>query len=273
MRASGMQGVKIHQPFDTEAGEAISTVPKISAAIQRPAFATEGDASLSGPVAIPDYLEKTYWWAYVRPWAIKVFERDWLINLILWFNYSCLRNAALAALGDHLPGRTIQLACAYGALTPRLYDRIAASGGTLDVVDVVKGQLENLNRKLPKENDVRLINMDASALSLPTASYDRVLLFFLPHEQPREIRERTFDEAFRIAKPKGTVLIVEFSKPNWWHPLRYLWLPLLAYLEPFAPDIWKHEDVTAWLPQRFADRIVSRKKLFGGYYQTLLFKA
>ena len=24
---------------------------------------------------IPAYLEKVYWWTYVRPWAIRVFER------------------------------------------------------------------------------------------------------------------------------------------------------------------------------------------------------
>jgi ubiquinone/menaquinone biosynthesis C-methylase UbiE len=254
-------------------GKKIVIVPKTSAVAKRPLFVEESDDMLSPAVEIPEYLEKTYWWAYVRPWAIKVFEREWLINLILWFNYSRLRDAALAELGERLPGRTIQLSCAYGAITPHLYARVTALGGTLDVVDVVKGQLENLHRKLPKENKARLINMDVSALSLASASYDRVLLFFLPHEQPRAIRERTFDEAFRIVKPGGAVLIVEFSKPRWWHPLRYLWLPFLAHLEPFAPDIWKHEDVKAWLPARFAERIVSRKKLFGGYYQTLLFKA
>jgi ubiquinone/menaquinone biosynthesis C-methylase UbiE len=184
-----------------------------------------------------------------------------------------LRDEALAAFGDNLPGRTLQLSCAYGALTPRMYEKIHASGGSLDVVDVVRGQLENLNRKLPKPNKVRLLNMNATALSLPVAAYDRVLMFFLPHELPRAERERAFNEAFRVVKPSGTVLVVEFSQPKWWHPLRYIYLPFLAFLEPFAPDIWKHDDVTAWLPKRFADRIVSRKKIFGDYYQILTFKA
>ena len=223
-------------------------------------------------VKVPDYLEKTYWWAYVRPWAIRIFERGWLINLILWGNYKSLRDAALAAFGDHIPGRTIQISCAYGSLTPQLNAKIEASGGSLDVIDVVKAQLENLSRKLPQPNGVRLMNMDSSALSLPDASYDRAMLFFLPHEQPRDVRERSFDEAFRVVKPGGTVLIVEFAKPKWWHPLRYLWFPFLAYLEPFAPDIWKYDEVTPWLPKRFADRLVSRKFVFGSMYQVLLLK-
>ena len=35
------------------------------------------------PVLVPDYLEKTYWWAYTHPNAVRVFERQWLVNLIL----------------------------------------------------------------------------------------------------------------------------------------------------------------------------------------------
>jgi ubiquinone/menaquinone biosynthesis C-methylase UbiE len=235
--------------------------------------AQENDCEIIGSVAVPDYVEKPYFWAYVRPWAIKFWEREWLINLILWFHYKRLRDEALAAFGNNLPGKTLQLSCAYGALTPRLYERIAASGGTLDVADVVRGQLENLNRKLPKPNKVRLLNMNATALSLPVAAYDRVLMFFLPHELPRAERERAFSEAFRVVKPGGILLVVEFSQPKWWHPLRYIYLPFLAFLEPYAPDIWKHDDVTAWLPKRFSDRIVSRKKIFGDYYQVLMLKA
>ncbi|MFA5040949.1 MAG: rhodoquinone biosynthesis methyltransferase RquA [Bdellovibrionales bacterium] len=233
----------------------------------------ENDCEIIGSAAVPDYVEKPYWWAYVRPWAIKFWEREWLINLILWFHYKKLRDAALAAFGNKLPGSTLQLSCAYGALTPRMYEKIAASGGNLDVCDVVRAQLQNLNRKLPKPNRVRLLNMDATALYLPNATYDRVLMFFLPHELPREFREKAFDEAFRVVKPGGTILTVEFSQPKWWHPLRYIYLPFLAFLEPFAPDIWKHDDVTAWLPKRFADRIVSRQKIFGDYYQVLMFRA
>lgn len=234
---------------------------------------SESPVKLNSDVKIPDYLEKTYWWAYVRPWAIKTFERDWLIDLILWGNYKRLRDAALAGFGDDLQGKTLQMSCAYGALTPTLYGKVAASGGSLDVIDVVSHQLINLNRKLPKGHKANLMQMDASALSLPDATYDRVMLFFLPHEQPREIREKTFDQAFRVVKPGGTVLILEFAKPKWWHPLRYLWFPFLKFLEPFAPDIWLHDDVSAWLPKRYADKVVSRKMIFGSMYQLLLLKA
>ena len=75
---------------------------------------------------IPRYLEQVYWWAYVHPKAVHLFERDWLVNAILFGNYGRLRDAALAELGETVPGRTLQVACVYGNLTPRLRDRLTA---------------------------------------------------------------------------------------------------------------------------------------------------
>lgn len=229
------------------------------------------ETPIADGVVVPDYLEKTYWWAYVRPWAIRIFEREWLINLILWGWYRPLAQAAFAALGQTLTGRTLQMACAYGQFTPRLASLVAKAGGTLDVLDVVQAQLDNLARKLPVRHVARLLHRDSSDTRLPPASYDRVVIFFLMHEQPDAVRQRTLDEAFRVVKPGGRVLIVEFAKPVWWHPLRYLYLPLLRFLEPFAPDIWGH-DAAHWLGAERAARIVSRRGLFGNYYQVLTIK-
>ncbi len=44
---------------------------------------------------IPRYLESVYWWAYVHPRAVRLFEREWLVNAILFGNYARLRNHAL----------------------------------------------------------------------------------------------------------------------------------------------------------------------------------
>src|SRR5688500_15075893 len=94
--------------------------------------------------AVPAYLNETYWWAYVHPKAVKLFERQWLVNLILWGNFAKLRDAALDELGGELPGRTLQVACVYGDFTPRVSERVAKGRGTLDVVDVLPVQLSNL---------------------------------------------------------------------------------------------------------------------------------
>jgi len=223
------------------------------------------DSELNGAALVPDYLNCHYWWAYIHPKAVKLFERQWLINLILWGNYARLRDAALAQLGEILPGKTLQVACVYGDLTNHLSERVAAGGGSIDIVDVLSIQLKNLRNKLPLGAPARLLRMDAVDLKLPDTSYDRVLVFFLLHEQPREWRERTLSEVIRVVKPAGKIVIVDYGRPRWWHPLRYLLPVLWARLEPFALDLWR-EEISKWLPH-YCSRHTRTRRFFGGLYQ------
>ena len=222
-----------------------------------------------GRHGVPDYLEKYYWWAYVRPQAVWLWERQWLINLVLLGNYRKLEAAVLDELGQHLPGRTLQISCCYGNLTPRLARNIAASSGTLDVVDILPVQLQNLRRKLWPGAPVHTQQMDATAMEYTDATFDRVVLFFLLHEQPREAREQTMREALRVLKPGGTILIADYARPAKWHPVRYLLLPILTFLEPFAADLWRFE-LNELLPKQFSGRTWRKTSYFGGLYQRLV---
>jgi len=219
------------------------------------------------PAHVPYYLTAHYWWAYVHPRAVQVFERQWLVNLILWGNYPRLSDSALAELGDELPGATLQVACVYGDLTERLCARAQAGGGRVDIVDVLPIQLANLRSKLSPLAPARLLPMNSADLAMPADTYDRALVFFLLHEQPRHVRERTLSEVARVVKPGGKIVIVDYARPRLWNPLRYVWGPLLALLEPFALDLWEHE-IATWLPR--AGLTQARRSFFGGLYQKLV---
>ena len=218
--------------------------------------------------AIPHYLTTHYWWAYTHPISVRVFERPWLVNLILCGNYARLCKAVLAEFGESLPGRTLQVACVYGNLTPELSRRVAQSGGLLDVVDVVPLQLQNLARKLPKAARTRLTQMDSAKLEAPSSRYDRALAFFLLHEQPVVHREKTLSELIRVVKQGGKIVIIDYALPQPWNPLRYLWRPLLATLEPFALDLWR-EEITKWLPPDIPVQ-TCKESYFGGLYQKVV---
>jgi ubiquinone/menaquinone biosynthesis C-methylase UbiE len=222
---------------------------------------------LQDAIGVPDYLNAHYWWAYVHPRAVALFERQWLVNLILWGNYRRLRDAALAELGEHLPRGSLQVGCVYGDLTCRLSSRAAAGGGRLDVVDVLPIQLENLAHKLPAGAPVVRLRRDSTRLGGPDAHYDRALVFFLLHEQPACERERTLSEVLRVVKPGGMIVIIDYARPRWWNPLRYVWGPLLGLLEPFALDLWRRE-IADWLPG--AARILRKEAYFGGLYQKIV---
>lgn len=237
-----------------------------------PPSSAEGAASaLGGPVAaphVPGYLDQTYWWAYVHPKAVRFFEREWLVNLILFGNYRRLCNAALAELGATVQGRTLQVACVYGDLTPRLRQRLAPDA-RLDVVDVLPIQLRNLAAKMPADERVHLLQGDSSALASPDASYDNVLLFFLLHEQPEHVRRATLAEALRVVKPGGKVIVVDYHRPGAAHPLRPLMRQVFKHLEPFAMDLWEH-CVLDFLPANARPSSVDKRTWFGGLYQKLV---
>ena len=217
---------------------------------------------------IPRYLETVYWWAYVHPRAVHVFERDWLVNLILFGNYGRLRNRALAELGDPLRGRTLQVACVYGDLTLRLCASLAADAH-LQVVDILPIQLKNLRAKLPADERVTMLQGDSSSLAASDASFDQVLLFFLLHEQPEAVRRATLAEAMRVTKLGGKIVIVDYHHPVRLHPMRPLIRAVFRRLEPYAIDLWRHE-IAHFLPAAMTPAALCKQTFFGGLYQQLV---
>lgn len=217
---------------------------------------------------VPRYLEEIYWWAYVHPRAVNLFEREWLVNLILFGNYSRLRDAALADLGSPVHGNTLQVACVYGNLTPRLRRRLAPDA-RLDVVDILSIQLKNLADKMPHDERVRLLQTDSSSLACADASYDQALLFFLLHEQPAHVRRETLVEVMRVVRPGGKIVIVDYHRPAALHPLRPLMRAVFHKLEPYAMDLWDHE-IETFLARGGAPARMTKQTYFGGLYQKIV---
>jgi ubiquinone/menaquinone biosynthesis C-methylase UbiE len=226
------------------------------------------EIKLSANVPLPAYLQQTYWWAYLHPTAVRVFERQWLVNLILWGNFARLRDAALDELGASIDGNVLQVACVYGNFTERLAGRLKP-GGHLDVVDVAPVQLHNLKQKLDNTARIRLHHQDSTDLHFADASYDSVVVFFLLHEQPEGARVQTIAQALRVVKPGGKVVFVDYHRPDLTNPFRYVMVPILTSLEPFAMDLWRKE-ITEWLPDQGRTLRVEKETFFGGLYQKVV---
>lgn len=231
-------------------------------------FPGESVACTVSDPAIPDYLEKNYWWAYLHPNAVRIFERQWLVNLILWGNFRRLRDLAVAELGQPIERQVLQVACVYGDFTQRIAARLGPRG-TLDVVDVAPIQLDNLRAKLPADSTVRLHRQDSARLHFPAASFDAVMLFFLLHEQPEAARRATLAEALRVVRPWGKVVIVDYHQPRRSNPLRYLMALVLKRLEPFATDLWRHE-IATYLPAGEIAVDLAKETFFGSLYQKVV---
>ena len=148
---------------------------------------------------------------------------------------------------------------------PRSTRSRLAPAASLDVADVVRAQLVNLARKLGGDPRVGLLHADSASLDMASATYDRVLLFFLLHEQPHDVRLRTIAEAWRVLKPGARLVILDYHRPRARHPLYWPMVAVLKTLEPFALDLWRH-DIGEWLP---AGAKIEKSMFFGGLYQLL----
>ena len=228
-------------------------------------------ANLVPVLAVPDYLEKTYWWAYTHPNAVRVFERQWLVNLILWGNFSKLRDLALQDMQDVdgvIHGQVLQVACVYGNFTEHVVRRLGPDAH-LSVIDIAPVQITNMHNKLGPHPQVSVLQQDSTALQFADASLDTVVVFFLLHEQPAEVRRKTIAEALRVTKPGGKIVFVDYHRPKASSPFRYIMVPILTTLEPFAMDLWRGE-IADWLPADHQPAQIEKRTYFGGLYQKVL---
>ena len=225
----------------------------------------------SGPVAagtqahdlsapLPDYLERHYWWAYLRPASLRIFDHRAVVNTILWGQYRQLCDAALAEIAPHTT--VLQLACVYGDLSPRLAGHLGPAG-RLDIVDIAPIQIANIRAKLKGMPWASARVADAADAGART--YDTVLVFFLLHELPDALKTRVVDAALAQIRPGGQVIFIDYARPAAWHPLRPVMAAVFALLEPFAKMLWQRgiksfaTNATGydWTPEA----------LFGGLYQ------
>jgi len=218
---------------------------------------------------IPDYLQETYWWAYLHPKALKFFEREWMVNLILWGNMNKLTQAVISDMKVEPNSRILQVACVYGDFSNKLARHLDQNGSRLEVMDVAPIQLENAREKLAANDNIGLHHQDSTSMTFPEASFDETVVFFLLHEQPEDARRKTIAEAIRVTRPGGKVIFVDYHGPKKSNPMRYVMKPILTWLEPFAMDMWR-EELPAFFPEEIRPAQVESEFYFGGLYQKVV---
>ena len=234
-----------------------------------PADLDLADTPVNVSPPIPGYLQDTYWWAYLHPNSFYFFERDWVVNMILWGNMKKLTQAVLDETDLPLQSRSLQVACVYGNFSRQLATLLEQTQSRLDLVDVAPIQLRNAQTKLNGQDNVGFHHQDSSSLTFPNASFDESIIFFLLHEQPEDVRLKTIGEAIRVTKPGGKIIFVDYHSPHRSNPLRYLMRPILNWLEPFAMDLWR-EELPAFLPAHIKPEQIRSEFYFGGLYQKVV---
>ena len=67
----------------------------------------------------------------------------------------------------------------------------------------------------------------------------------------------------------GKVVFVDYHKPHPANPFRYIMVPILTILEPFAMGVWNKE-IIDWVPAGLRPKKMTKETLFGGLYQKVV---
>lgn len=229
---------------------------------------------------IPEYLARRYWWAYLWNVSVWFFDHAFIINTILFGNYFKLMRAALTRLDPEFDGRVLQITCVYGAFTPSMAEKMPKC--ELHLLDVADVQIQSTLRKLRVAKGaaaagVNPARMNAETLAYADNSFDKVVIFFLLHELPHDARARALDEAMRVLRPNGKLLIAEYGELGTTHLMhrnKFLRNTLEA-MEPFLGRFRKENlvekirDTASRAGMAVTD--VFQLPVFGGFYRVVDF--
>lgn len=219
------------------------------------------------PDCMPDYLVKTYRWAYLDRRTLPWLDRNLVVSAILWGNAGRLIQDSIAEFspGDHI----MQAACVYGDFSRRLLDRITLSG-SLAVVDVASIQLDNLHCKLGKPANLTLHRADLGngGKGFGVNEFDGICCFFLLHEIPETVRIKVVEGLLANVRVGGKIVFTDYHRPSRWHPLRPIMAAIFRRLEPYAISLLHSEIET--IPANTQNFSWSKRTYFGGLYQKVV---
>jgi SAM-dependent methyltransferase len=220
-------------------------------------------ATKSEPPLLPDYLVKTYRWAYLTQTSLFLLDNPIALTTILWGNLPRLVRAA--CIEFERGQRVLQASSAYGNLSPELAAQVGPNG-RLEVIDIAPLQVAHVRRKLSDFPHAQARIADAAAPG--GGIYDGVCCFFLLHEVPDDHKRAVVDALLASVGAGGKVVFVDYHRARPWNPLRAPVGLVFRWLEPFAFGL-VHREITdfASAPEQFN---WSKETFFGGLYQKVV---
>ena len=223
----------------------------------------KSEAAVASEPEIPAYLQDTYYWAYISPRNVPLLDREIVVRTILWQQHNKLQRLAFSEIE---PGQKVmQPASVYGSFGPNLARHVGPDGH-VDIIDVAKIQVNSATRKLEPYPWAHAHH--ANCLHWKKGPYDVIVVYFLMHEVPDDVKHQVVDHMLGKVEVGGKVVFVDYAKPKWWHPLKLITSIVFDTLEPFAKGLWRNEIRDfAKDAERFSWR---RETIFGELFQKVV---
>lgn len=214
---------------------------------------------------VPDYMTDVYDWAYVDPAWVRKLDHNIVVKTLLFCQDQRLMRAYL---NEVEPGmRVWQIAHVYGDLVKRVAAK-AGPEGAFHLTDITPIQIEHGKKKLADFPQAKVIRHDAASFAGEDGAYDVICSFFLLHEVPDDKKHQILNHLLGMLPAHGKLVLVDYHRPAWWQPIRWVLKVVNAWLEPFAEAIW-HQELRAFCqhPENFSWQ---KRTIFGGVYQIVI---
>jgi len=139
---------------------------------------------------------------------------DLLCRILSFGTIDRVRNETIAladlATGDHV----VELGCGTGTLARRAKHAVGPNGQVIGI-DASKEMVEQARALAHEENlAIEFLTKGMQATGLADGCADVVLVSLAMHHVLPEDRQRALDEIFRVLKPGGRLVIIDFEGPK-----------------------------------------------------------
>ncbi|MGD9679016.1 MAG: class I SAM-dependent methyltransferase [Vulcanibacillus sp.] len=128
-----------------------------------------------------------------------------LYDPLLYVFLNPIRKAVLNELGEYKEKAIVDLCCGTGNQLKILAENDFKSLHCLDISDSM------LNIAKQSNFNINIYNEDATKTSFEDERFDIAIISFAIHEKDRDTQERFLEEAYRILKKDGMLLIVDYD--------------------------------------------------------------
>ena len=123
-------------------------------------------------------------------------------------------NQKIISLLDISPDHQIlDLGCGTGVLTQAIGDRLDSGKGGISIGIDAAAKMITVARKKRETKTCRFEVAAAEELPFNTDSFDAVVSSLFFHHLPLDLKKRSLDEAFRVLKPGGKIVIADMHTP------------------------------------------------------------